>query len=199
MKNRNMMIIALVFMIGAAGAEGGINQTYFAPHLANDLGYSALIVGILITSLNVGQIVGPIFFGLLSDRFSRVGVLQASLLASAVGTFWIANMGHGEIAWLVGLFVFSAVTSSRGTLTQTIVADAASDADRDAAFSLYFTLGFLSQPFWLLVTGYLMDNYGFALAIERTSISYLLAAGLLLLLKREPKQSASVHAPASIS
>ena len=190
LKNRNMMIIALVFMIGAAGAEGGINQTYFTPHLANDFGYSIMVITILISSLNVGQIVGPIVFGRISDRVNRVVVLQTSLVLSGIGTFWIANMGASEVAWVVGLFLFSAVTSSRGTLTQAIVADTASDADRDAAFSMYFTLGFLAQPFWLLVTGFLMDNFGFATAMERTSVSYVLAAGLLLLLKTEKKPEA---------
>ena len=53
-----------------------------------------------------------------------------------------------------------------------------------------FTLGFLAQPFWLLVTGFLMDNFGFATAMERTSVSYVLAAGLLLLLKTEKKPEA---------
>jgi MFS family permease len=33
LKNRNMLIIALVFMVGGAGRDGGVNQIYFAPHL----------------------------------------------------------------------------------------------------------------------------------------------------------------------
>ena len=112
------MIIALVFMVGASGAEGGINQTYFTPHLANDFGYSILVITILISSMNLGQIVGPIIFGTFSDRVSRVAVLQTSLVLSGIGTFWIANMGPSELAWGIGLFLFSAVTSSRGTLTR---------------------------------------------------------------------------------
>src|SRR5206468_7657284 len=50
LKNRNMMLVALVFMVGAAGAEGGINQTYFAPHLDKDFHYATLLIGIMITS-----------------------------------------------------------------------------------------------------------------------------------------------------
>ena len=71
LKNRNMLIIALVFMVGGAGRDGGVNQIYFAPHLANDFGYDKLIVGILITAISIGGVVGPIFFGWLSDKFSR--------------------------------------------------------------------------------------------------------------------------------
>lgn len=190
-KNKNMMLIALVFMVGAAGSEGGVNQTYFAPHLANDFGYGALVIGILITAMNVGQIVGPIFFGWLSDRMSRKAVLQSSLALSAIGTLWVAHMGPGEVMLFISFFIYSAVTSSRGTLTQTIVADSADDRDRDAAFSLYFFLGFLAQPMWLLVTGFLMDNGGFSVAVSRLAISYLLAIILLIFVTETRKGPAS--------
>lgn len=56
------------------------------------------------------------------------------------------------------LLLYSAFTSSRGTQTPAIVADAATGEDRDAAFSRSFLLGFLSQPFWALLTSYLMDR-----------------------------------------
>lgn len=183
LKNRNLVLIGAVFMIGAAGGEFGINQTYFAPHLANDFGYSALVIGILITAINIGQIGGPIVFGWLSDRLSRTGVLQASLALSAVATLWVAWTGPGEVMLFIGLLIYSAITSSRGTLTQAIVADSVTDADRDAAFSLYFLLGFLSQPIWLLVTGVLMDTAGWGVALSRLSISYVLAMAVLLFVK----------------
>ena len=178
-KNRNMMIIALVFMVGAAGSEGGINQTYFAPHLTNDFQYGALIVGILMTAIGVGNVGGPILFGWLSDRMDRVHVLQTSLALSIVCTLWVAWIGPGEVMLFISLLIYSAVTSSRGTLTQAIVADEVGDQDRDAAFSLYFLLGFISQPFWVLLTGYLMDTRGWGIALSRLSISYV--AGIVLL------------------
>jgi MFS family permease len=143
----------------------GVNQIYFAPHLANDFGYPSLTIGILITAISLGSIVGPIFFGWLSDRFSRVRLLQVSLGLSCVATLWVAYLGPGEVLLFASLLLYSGFTSSRGTQTQAIVADTVADEDRDAAFSLYFLLGFLSQPFWVLVTGVLMDRAGFATAL----------------------------------
>ncbi|MFN0070433.1 MAG: MFS transporter, partial [Chloroflexota bacterium] len=179
LKNRNMMIIAIVFMVGAAGSEGGINQTYFAPHLTNDFGYGVWIVGILMMAIGIGQVGGPILFGWLSDRMDRVHVLQTSLALSIVTTLWVAWIGPGEVMLFVSLLIYSSVTSSRGTLTQAIVADEVTDQDRDAAFSLYFLLGFIAQPFWVLVTGFLMDTQGWGVAVSRLSISYL--AGIVAL------------------
>jgi predicted MFS family arabinose efflux permease len=187
LKNRNMMLIALVFMVGGAGRDGGVNQIYFAPHLANDFGYSALIVGILITAMSIGSVLGPILFGWLSDKLSRTRMLQVSLALSCAGSLWVAHLGPGEVVLFISLLLYSAVTSSRGPQTQAIVADAATDADRDAAFSLYFLLGFLSQPIWVLVTGYLMDRAGFSTALTLLSISYIVGIGILCFMRDEPK------------
>ena len=185
LKNRNMMLIACVFMVGGAGRDGGVNQIYFAPHLANDFGYSKLTIGVLITAISLGSIVGPILFGWLSDRFSRVRVLQVSLALSCVATLWVGHLGPGEVLLFVSLLLYSAFTSSRGTQTQAIVADVASDEDRDAAFSLYFLLGFLSQPFWVLVTGFLMDHAGFATALTVLSATYIVGIFILSFMRDE--------------
>src|SRR6266704_3132186 len=185
LKNRNMLVIALVFMVGGAGRDGGVNQIYFAPHLANDFGCDKLIIGILITAISIGGIVGPIFFGWLSDRFSRVRMLQVSLALSCVGSLWVAHLGPGEVMLFISLLLYSAFTSSRGTQTQAIISDSTTDADRDAAFSMYFLLGFLSQPIWVLVTGYLMDKAGFATALTLLSITYIVGIFVLGFMRDE--------------
>ena len=179
LKNRNMVLIALVFMVGGAGRDGGVNQIYFAPHLANDFGYTALIVGTLMTAISLGSVIGPVLFGWLSDKVSRTRMLQVSLALSCMASLWVAHLGPGEVVLFVSLLLYSAVTSSRGPQTQAIVADVASDEDQDAAFSLYFLLGFLSQPFWVLVTGHLMDRAGFSTALTVLSSTYLV--GILVL------------------
>jgi MFS transporter, FSR family, fosmidomycin resistance protein len=187
LKNRHMVLIALVFMVGGAGREGGVNQIYFAPHLANDFGYSALMIGILMTAISIGSIIGPIFFGWLSDRLSRTGMLQVSLALSCVGSLWVAHLGPGAVVLFISLLLYSAVTSSRGTQTQAIIADAVTDEDRDAAFSLYFLLGFLSQPVWVLVTGYLMDKAGFTTALTLLSTTYVMGIVILCCVHDEGK------------
>jgi MFS transporter, FSR family, fosmidomycin resistance protein len=187
LKNRNMLIIALVFMVGGAGRDGGVNQIYFAPHLKQDFGYDTLTVGLLITAISLGGIVGPIIFGWLSDKFSRKRMLQVSLALSCMGSLWVAHLGPGVMVLFVSLVLYSAFTSSRGTQTQAIIADSTTDQDRDAAFSMYFLLGFLSQPVWVLVTGYLMDKTGFATALTVLSVTYIIGIFILSFIKDEPK------------
>jgi MFS family permease len=204
LRNRNIMVISLVQMIGAAGGEGGVNQTYLGPHLVNDLGLSVALAGISLSAMQFGSIIGPLGFGWLSDRVSRKRVMQVSLLLSSVGTLSIAFQGSTLPSamsalgpWLpsteqsfvplllLNLVIYGGITSSRQTLTQALVADSMRDEDRDAAFSLYYLIAFMADPIWSLVTGGLMETLGFSVAFSRLSLSYLVGVVLLAFVRDE--------------
>ena len=214
LKNRNIMVISLVQMVGAAGGEGGVNQTYIGPHLVNDLGLSFALAGVALSVFQLGSIFGPLWFGWLSDRTSRKNVIQASLLLSCLGTLSLAKQDV-ILAWIMGwlgawlpsaddsfipllmlnLLIYGGITSSRQTLTQALVADSLADSDRDAGFSLYYFIAFLSDPIWSLVTGGLMENFGFSFAFSRLSVSYLIGMLLLFLVvdaRRQDQDSAGI-------
>jgi MFS transporter, FSR family, fosmidomycin resistance protein len=178
LRNRNILMISLVMMVGAAGRGEGVS-TFLGPHLYNDLALSLAVVGIALTVMQVGNIFGPIIFGWLSDRLSRKGVLQASLLLSSAATWWLAYQGAFLPMLLLSLVTFGAVTGSRNTLTQALVADSLTDEDRDAAFSVYYFIGFISEPAWALLGGFLMQGYGFEIAFSRLAISYLIGVVLV--------------------
>src|SRR5205807_7379351 len=91
LRNRNIMVVSLVQMVGAAGGEGGVNQTYIGPHLVNDTGLSLTLAGLALSVFTLGSVVGPVCFGWLSDRLSRKTIIQASLLLSALGTLTLAH------------------------------------------------------------------------------------------------------------
>jgi MFS family permease len=179
LRNRNLVVISLVMMLGAAGRAGGINQAYLGVHIQNDLGVSLAVTGIALATLQLGAISGPLLFGWLSDRFARHRVMQVSLFFSAVMTWLLARQGPDLTLLLPILLFYGCTTYSRNTLTQAIVADSASDEDRDAAFSLYFFVGFISAPIWSFLAGVLMERFGFAFAFDLLGFSYI--AGMLAL------------------
>jgi dipeptide/tripeptide permease len=72
------------------------------------------------------------------------------------------------------------------SLTQALVADSLTDADRDAAFSLYYFIGFISGPIWGLLTGVIMETAGFSVAFSVLGFSYL-AGMLLMFLVEDPR------------
>jgi MFS family permease len=58
-KNRNLMLVSLLMMVGAAGRQGGINQTFLVPHFMFDLGIDASTAASLLTIVLVGGVVAP--------------------------------------------------------------------------------------------------------------------------------------------
>ena len=179
LRNRNVLLVCLVMMVGGAGRGAGVNLAYIGPHLKNDLGLTTTLVAGALTALQAGGMAGAIILGWLSDRLSRKGIIQVSLLLSGLGTLWIAFQGASLIPLFVGLVIYGGVTSSRLTLTQAVVADSLPDNDRDAGFSIFFLLGFTTGPLWALLTGILMDHYGFSIAFSTLAVTYVIGITLM--------------------
>ena len=186
LKNRNILIISLVMMVGAGGRGGGVNDAYLIPHMVRDLHLTIGMAAVAKSVQQAGGIVGPLGFGWLSDRLSRVRVLQASLVLSAFGSWLVAIQGPSLVPLFISLAVYGAFTHSRMTLTQALVADSVTDEQRDAAFSIFYTIGFVSAPFWALVTGAMMEYFGFTTAFSVLAFSYLGGVVLMFWVKDRP-------------
>jgi MFS family permease len=182
-----MVMITLVMSVGAAGRGAGINFTFLSPHFVNDLGLSVALSGLLLSTMQFGGIGGPLLFGWLSDRFSRRWVLQASLMLTGLGTLWIAFLGADLVLLAVSMLVYGMVSHSRLTLTQALVADTLDDRDRDAAFSVFYFVGFVSGPLWTILAGTLMDSFGFSVGFSAVALSYVLGSVLMFLVE-EPRR-----------
>jgi MFS family permease len=183
-KNKNVLLVSLVFMVGAAGRGQDINETYIIPHFVNDLHISLGHAAFLFTLIQVGSLIGPIVWGWFSDRFNRKRVIQSSLFVSAACSLWLGWQDTVGAPLFANLVMYGAAVTSRMTLTQALLSDLVEEDLFDAAFSLYYFIGFLSIPFWTLITGGIMVKYGFGPAFTLISTSYLLASGLLLFLRR---------------
>ena len=187
-RNRNMLLVSLVMMVGGAGRGGGAIIAFMGIHFGMDLGLSPSMVGVALAALGVGGVIGPVALGWLSDKVSRTGVIQASLGLSALATVWLAFQDAFLPLLLLSLVIYGTVTRSRMPLTQALVADSLPDADRDAAFSVFFFVGFASGPLWALSVGFLMQGLGFSVAFSVLAVSYL-AAMLLMLFVTDPRNA----------
>ena len=190
-KNKNILLVSLVFMAGAAGRGQDINEVYIIPHFVHDFHVDITYGAFLFTFIQVGSLIGPFVWGWISDRFNRKLVIQASLLMSGLCTLWLAWQETVSAGLFINLIVYGAAVTSRQTLTQALLADLVGEELFDAAFSLYYFIGFVSIPFWTLITGGVMTKFGFGPAFSVISISYLLAMSLLTLL-RLPKKDGNL-------
>jgi len=187
LKNKDILLVSLVFMAGAAGRGQDINEVYIIPHFVHDFHIDITYGAFLFTFIQVGSLIGPFIWGWISDRFNRKLVIQASLLMSGLCTLWLAWQQTVSAGLFVNLVVYGAAVTSRQTLTQALLADLVGDELFDAAFSLYYFIGFVSIPFWTLITGGVMTTYGFGPAFTLISTSYLLAMSLLVFLRTPVK------------
>jgi MFS family permease len=180
LKNRKIIITSLVLMVGAAGRGTGVNATYLVPFFMERFNVTASTGGMLLTVMMGAGLVGPLLIAWFSDCLGkRTFITQLTLLLSAIMTVWLAQ--HSQLGWLfyVNLILYGSVVQARGSLTQTMIGDFASPELTDAAFSIYYFVGFISGPIWTLIIGYMMEHYGFAPAFYVAAATYI--AGMLLL------------------
>jgi MFS family permease len=180
LRNRNILFTSLVLMAGAAGRGTGVNMTYLVPFFMAQYGVSASGGGLLLTLMQGAGLVGPLAIAWFSDRSGkRRGITQLTLLLSALMTVWLVQHQSLTILFYLNLILYGAFVQARGALTQTMIADFATPELTDAAFSIYYFVGFISGPIWTLIIGYVMQHYGFAPAFYIAAGTYI--AGMVLL------------------
>lgn len=184
LKNRNIIFTSLVLMVGAAGRGTGVNLTYMVPFFMERFDVTASAGGLLLTLMQGAGLVGPLAIAWFSDRTgTRVLVTQGSLLLSAIMTLWLVQHGQLGPLFYVNLILYGAFVQARGALTQAMIGDFATDELTDAAFSIYYFVGFISGPIWTLIIGYVMEHHGFTPAFYTAASTYLVGMLLLLFIK----------------
>jgi FSR family fosmidomycin resistance protein-like MFS transporter len=188
LKNRNVMLVSMIQMVGAAGRGTGINVAFLTAFLMSALGVGVSTAALLLMVYQFAGLTGPLLLGWLSDRLDRKLVLQVTLVGSTLATLWLLSHQSLGPALLLNLVLYGSFIQARGSLTQSMVSDAVPLAQLDAAFSLYFFFGFISGPLWTFLMGWMIDAYGFPFAFRVISVSYL-AGVLLVSLTRRPAAS----------
>lgn len=182
LRNRQVMVVSAIQMVGAAGRGTGVNNTYFVPFFMLALGVDTTVAGLLLALLQFGGLAGPLGIGWVSDRTNPRNVLYAVMLFSTITTVTLVLHSQISAALLLNVLIYGAVVNARGTLTQAMTADAVPDEHIDAAFSIYYFFGFVSGPAWTALTGYLVDSRGFSTAFMVISVTYLLGMGMIALM-----------------
>jgi MFS transporter, FSR family, fosmidomycin resistance protein len=186
LKNRKILFTSLVLMVGAAGRGTGVNATYLVPFFMERFNITASTGGMLLTVMMGAGLIGPLVIAWLSDRSGkRIVATQITLLLSAIMTVWLVQHSHLGLLFYLNLILYGGVVQARSSLTQTMIGDFATPELTDAAFSIYYFVGFISGPIWTLVIGYMMDHFGFAPAFYVAGATYIAGMLLLLLVKEE--------------
>ncbi len=117
------------------------------PRYAEDLDISPSVIGLVVASFSLAQLVCAPILGRLSDRYGRKPVLIVSLCGTAVGSVVTGLAGS---VWLLLLGrVLDGASGASVSVAQAAVADVAPAAERPRLFGLLgaaFGVGFVLGP-----------------------------------------------------
>ena len=161
-----------IFLIVVVDVLGLTVMFPLLPFYAEHFGASPAVVGLLVSTYALCQLVAGPVLGQISDDVGRKPVLTVSQM----GTF----AGFLVLAWAPNLFIvflariIDGLTAGNLSIAQAYIADVTAPKERARAFAVIgiaFGIGFLIGPG---ASGYLTKHYGFHVPI-------LCAAGLSLL------------------
>jgi predicted MFS family arabinose efflux permease len=119
---------------------------------------------------------GPLAMGWFSDRTSPLLTTRLNLIFSSFCIVSILIPAAPGIPLAVFIFLSGFFIGSRNALLQTLLIQCGTQGVRiDTQLSLYFTIGAISGPFWTILVGVLVDQFGMATAIWTMAISYVVA------------------------
>ena len=174
-----------IFLIVVVDVLGLTIMFPLLPFYAEYFGAGPAVVGLLVSTYALCQLVAGPVLGQLSDRIGRKPVLTAS----QIGTF----AGFLVLAWAPNLMVvflariIDGLTAGNLSIAQAYIADVTAPKERARAFAVIgiaFGIGFLIGPG---ASGYLTKHYGFHVPILcAAALSLLSILGTTFLLPAVP-------------
>jgi MFS family permease len=194
LKHRDALLLLASHVIGAGGRGLGVATLYVPLYLSQKLQVNEVQLGILLTIMMAGSVIGPLIAGPLSDRLGRKPVLLGDYLIACLCFAGLLAVGGSSWTLPVVLTVTGIAVYSEGSLMQTALADVADKMSMEMLFGLYFTVGSAIGAPWALLIGALVDSYGFAAAFAAMAVSQVLAALVLIPVRlRQPVRAVPSH------
>jgi len=183
MGERNLLLLIGIEFILAIRLSAVL--TYMPAYFSNGLNMNLQDTSLLFTLLLTGSAIGPFLFGHLSDRIGGKTVGAIVVFSSAVFMYLLAVQKSGPLlvldTILLGLTLYSV-----SAVFQALLANVVEMRFRDAAFAIYFTLGFGMGSIWSVLIGSVIDNFGFNVAFEVMG-ALTVMAGFLVMMIRESR------------
>ena len=184
-----------IFLVVVVDVLGLTIMLPLLPFYAEHFGATPAVVGLLVSTYALCQLVAGPVLGQLSDHLGRKPVLMASQL----GTF----AGFLVLAWAPNLLIvfvariIDGLTAGNLSIAQAYIADVTAPKERARAFAVIgiaFGIGFLIGPG---ASGYLTNHYGYHVPILcAAALSLLSICGTAFLLPAVPPHPEGI-APAS--
>ncbi len=180
LRQRSVLALLVAGTIAAGGQGIGILGVYVPAYLHSSLHFSALKLGVVLTVVYIGAVIGPVLMGSIADHVGHRRILLANYALGAVALLAFVAVGKGDIGLgLVGL-AMGIFSYSELALRQTLFSDYLSGGLARAGFGIFFTVSQAIGALWVAVIGLVVTDVGFAQAFLTMACTFL-AAGIVVL------------------
>lgn len=171
LKNRNVMSISILRSVMAF--RMGV-RTFLPLYFIDVLGFSSERSSLLYSILLGGGVLGPFFWGWLSDRVNRKPLIIGIMVLSAAGYFMLNFV---KSFWRLAGLLFFIGFMVQTVIVQSVMTDSVERSQLDQIFGLYFTIGFTIASFSSAIFGWVVETFGFGVGF--TYIAAVSAVSLL--------------------
>lgn len=155
LRNRNVMAISALRSVMAF--RMGV-RTFLPLYFINVLGLAAETSSLLYSVMLFGGVLGPFFWGYLSDRTNRKPLIIGIMTGSSVIYFLIQFVTD---VWLLAAMLFMVGFLVQTVVVQSVLSDSVEPSQLDQIFGFYFTLGFTLASVSSVLFGYIVEIFGF--------------------------------------
>ena len=179
--NASIGFIILLALVASLQSWSQQNMINFLPKYIKDMGLNATTYGNIAGLFMGGSALGNIIGGFLGDRFAKRKVVATALLTASLPIFIISQIGWSP--WLYLLIPFAGACT--GSVHSIMVVLAQRTVSGGMALASGLILGFIFSvgALGMLLTGPLVESYGFPTVLIMTTGLVLLASPLALMLK----------------
>lgn len=171
LKNRNVLSISLLRSVMAF--RMGV-RTFLPLYFIDILGLTSEASGTLYSVMLFGGVVGPFFWGYISDRVNRKPLIIGVMIASSV-EYFLLNLVTDFLPLVALLFFIGFMVQT--VIVQSVLSDSVERSQLDQIFGLYFTIGFTLASFSSIIFGYIIElfsfNWGFTYIAVVTGVSLI--------------------------
>jgi MFS transporter, DHA1 family, tetracycline resistance protein len=155
------------------------------PYFVTHFGMSAIVVGILLSTFSLCQLISGPIWGNVSDRIGRKAVLIISQIGATIG--WAMLAFAPNIAWVFIARIVEGISGGNIGITQAYVADLVEPKQRARAFGLISATFAAGMVFGPAGGGLLYSKFGFAAPFLAASALQLITLILTVILLPESR------------
>jgi len=169
MRNRNVLSISALRSVMAF--RMGV-RTFLPLYFIDILGFTAEKSSLLYSIMLSGGVLGPFFWGNISDRMNRKPLILGITAMSGLGYFLLNYVTE---FWSLAVLLFAIGFLVQTVVVQSVLSDSVERTQLDQIFGFYFTIGFTIASFSSAIFGYIVEflgfNWGFTYIAAMTVVS----------------------------